>query len=240
MASQEPAIDPSTWDKTPDWWGLIQLNKTFLKIYRDSEQWHEEGLGTPYVPDLNKHLIPRILGLHKYGLLVVSSQGKQLPGSAENAADLDETWEAKQAQYVEFFIPDEENYRRFAESLLTDSQLEGVAFNWDDEKLAGSSENDIEVAWSRATTSGDGLDTTGWACDIFIPATYHSEPHADLTNIKAFREARPMFCALAALKDEVDLLERVEKHVKTAGIKMQIEPEASITCTLTIAGDLVP
>lgn len=219
MASQELAIDPSPWDKTPDWWGLIELNKTFLKIYRDSEKCPSKDLGTPYEPDLNKHLIPRLLSLHEYGLFVVSCQGKQLPG-LEKSVDFEETQEAKQTQYIEFFIPDGENNRRLAQFLLTDNQLEGVAFDWERVRLAGSSENDIEVAWSPAATSMDSLDTTGWVS--VISATYESEPHADLVKIKTFRETRPMFCAIAVFEDDVDLLERLEKHVKAAGITMQI------------------
>lgn len=227
-ANQELAIDPSQWDKTPDWQGLIQLNKTFLQIYQNSEKWDEEDLGTPYAPDLKKQLIPHLLGLHEYGLLVISSQGKELPGSLDKAPDSEETREAKRAQYLEFFIPDEENSRRFIEFLLRDGQLQGVAFDWEGAKLAGSSENDVEVAWSRTATSADGLSTTDWIYDAVIPATYQSEPHTDLIKIKAFREALPLFCAITTLEDEVDLLERIEKHVQAAGVTMQSQPDGSL------------
>lgn len=218
MASQELPTSLSDWNEASDWRGLVQLNQTFLKVGQTPETDQEEVLSPPYTPDFgDKRLIPHLLGLHEYGLLGISSQGKWSPGSPAELSDSD--WEErKKAEYLEFFIPYNEDSKKFLESLLNDSQLQGVAFDGEGNRLTGSCETEIEVAWSRVSNSPENLSTTAWECDAIIPATYDPEPHAGLIRIEAFRKAYPMFCAIATLDDDAELLERIEEHVKAAGI----------------------
>jgi hypothetical protein len=70
----------------------------------------------------------------------------------------------KHWQYFEFFIPGGEKNNKFIEALLQDSRLQGYAFDSGGEKLVGSCDNDIEVAWSRESSTLESLTGMEWGC----------------------------------------------------------------------------
>ncbi|KAM7210704.1 hypothetical protein V8F06_013913 [Rhypophila decipiens] len=167
----------------------------------------------PYGHDFEAVLIPRLLILHKYGLFFISWQRKQAPGSVEQLQDSEVWEERKRAQYVEFFIPHRTASKNFIEALLTENQLQ----------ITGSSENDIEVAWYRESSSQEDLTDAGWEVESFIPATHDCSNYEDLAEIEAFYKEKPVFCSITSLGDEVDLLELIEGHAKAADLEMDTE-----------------
>ncbi len=174
MASQEtcnigvtnPGLIPiSQWNAAADWWSLIQFKEWFLRFQNNGL-----GISIPYVPDFGKECISRLLCLHEYGLLGISCQGTQLPGSPERLLD-SETWEEqKQKQYLEFFIPyeGEETTKKFIGLLLKDSSLRSVIFDRESTKLVGSS----EILWVPVENPPDVADSTCQNRRRFYAETY--------------------------------------------------------------------
>ncbi|KAK4206374.1 hypothetical protein QBC37DRAFT_300935, partial [Rhypophila decipiens] len=107
--------------------------------------------------------------------------------------------------------------------LLKENELQGIAFDFEDAKLIGSSENDIEVEWYRKSSSRERLNHAEWETESVIPATHDRSNYEDLAKIEAFSKETPMFCSLTTLGDDVDLLEFIEEHAKAAGLKVDME-----------------
>ncbi|KFA54045.1 hypothetical protein S40293_11507 [Stachybotrys chartarum IBT 40293] len=213
------------WKSALSWRELILFNKAYLAVCQTPEA--EDTTSTPYTSDFGRNFpMSQLLSLHEYGLFGVSSQGKQLPGSPKKLPDSEIWEERRQAQYLEFFIPNEGNNGNLIEMLLKDTRIQGVAFDAEGVKFIGSSENDIEVAWSRESTSPECLTDAEWACDAVIPTMYDCENYAGLTKIEGFHKARPIFCAISTLKDEINLLECVQEHIEGADLSANLYTEA--------------
>ncbi|KFA69295.1 hypothetical protein S40285_10718 [Stachybotrys chlorohalonatus IBT 40285] len=194
--NQKSQTSLSEWKSASGWRELIQLNKAYLAVRQTPEA--EDTTNTPYTSDFGGNFpMLQLLSLHEYGLFGVSSQGKQLPGSPEKLPDSEIWEERRQAQYLEFFIPNEGNNGNLIEMLLKDTRIQGIAF-----------------------------DAEEWACDAVIPTMYDCENYAGLTKIEGFHKARPIFCAISTLKDEINLLECVQEHIEGADLSANLYTEA--------------